>query len=83
MTDDKRETWEEVATGEEPPVDPPGHGPEEADTPGEPQVEPGIGGYAGRDPMSEMPRVPSVPETQEDPKPHDAAPDDKERGPHD
>jgi hypothetical protein len=40
-----------------------------------PQTEPGTGGYAGRDPATDMPRVPSAPETQEDPKSHDAAPD--------
>jgi hypothetical protein len=33
-------------------------------------VVPGPGGYAGRDPKTEMPRVPSVPETQEDPGKH-------------
>jgi hypothetical protein len=36
-----------------------------ANEPG-PEVEPGIGGYAGRDPKTEMPRVPTAPETQED-----------------
>ena len=51
-----------------------GHGPVESDTPGEPDVVPGPGGYAGRDPKSEMPRIPSVPETQEEAKTHDAAP---------
>ena len=39
------------------------------------EVLPDIGGYGDRDPKTEMPRIPSVPETQEDPKPHDAAPD--------
>ncbi len=39
------------------------------------------GGYAGRDPKTEMPIVPSVPETHDDPKTHDALPDDKERPP--
>jgi len=29
-------------------------------------VEPGPGGYAGRDPKTEMPRMPSIPETQDD-----------------
>jgi hypothetical protein len=33
--------------------------------PGEP-VDPGVGGYAGRDPKTEMPRMPSIPETQDD-----------------
>lgn len=54
-------------------------GPEEADTPGEPNITPAAGGYEGRDPKTDMPRVPSVPETQDDPKSHDAAPpEDKE-----
>lgn len=46
-----------------------------ADPEAGPQVEPGAGGYAGRDPKTDMPAVPSVPESQEDPKSHDAAPD--------
>lgn len=41
--------------------------------PGE-QTEPGVGGYGGRDPKTEMPRVPSVPETQDDPNPHGGEP---------
>lgn len=41
--------------------------------PGE-QLDPGIGGYGDRDPKTEMPRVPSVPETQDDPSPHGGAP---------
>jgi len=45
-----------------------------------PDVEPGVGGYAGRDPATDMPRIPSSPETQDDPQSHDAAPDgDEER----
>ena len=36
--------------------------------------DPGIGGYGGRDPKDEMPRVPSAPETQEDPHEHGGAP---------
>ncbi len=32
--------------------------------PGEP-LDPGVGGYAGRDPKHEMPRMPSVPESQD------------------
>ena len=37
---------------------------------------PQAGGYAGRDPKTEMPIMPSVPETgDEDYAPHDAAPD--------
>ncbi len=51
-----------------------GKGPAEADSAGEPQTDPGPGGYAGRDPKSDMPRVPTVPETQDDPHSHDAAP---------
>lgn len=51
-----------------------GKGPAEADSPGEPEAEPGPGGFAGRDPKTEMPRVPSVPETQEDSKPHGGEP---------
>jgi hypothetical protein len=35
-------------------------------------VVPGAGGYAGRDPKTEMPRVPSVPETQDEPREHGA-----------
>jgi len=31
-----------------------------------PDQEPGLGGYEGRDPKTEMPRVPSSPETQDD-----------------
>ncbi len=45
-------------------------------------VVPGPGGYAGRDPKTEMPRVPSVPETQPDPQPHGGEPDQKERDLH-
>ena len=41
-----------------------------------PSVPPGAGGYAGRDPAKDMPRIPSAPETQDDPQSHDAAPDD-------
>lgn len=41
--------------------------------PGE-SVDPGIGGYAGRDPKTEMPRMPSVPETQDDPQEHGGEP---------
>lgn len=42
------------------------HDPIPAGTEGKLDVEPGPGGYAGRDPKTEMPRVPSVPETQDD-----------------
>jgi hypothetical protein len=66
---------EQVDTGTEPEVElGAGKGPAEADTPGVPEVEPGPGGYAGRDPKSEMPRIPTVPETQGDSKEHDGAP---------
>ena len=47
-------------------------------------AEPGIGGYGGRDPKSDMPRIPGVEDTQDDPKSHDAKPDEgKARGVHD
>ncbi len=66
----------EVDTGKEPEVEfGAGKGPASADSPGVPDVEPGPGGYAGRDPKTEMPRIPSVPETQDDSEAgHDAAP---------
>ncbi len=51
-----------------------GKGPAEADTPGDPQVEPDAGGYAGRDPKTEMPRMPSVPETQKGDQAHGGEP---------
>lgn len=35
-----------------------------------PNVVTGIGGYAGRDPKTDMPAVPSMPETQDDPMRH-------------
>ena len=41
--------------------------------PGE-DADPGLGGYAGRDPKKDMPLIPSVEETQDDPKSHDAQP---------
>jgi hypothetical protein len=56
--------------------------PEPAGVDGKLDVVPGAGGYAGRDPKTEMPRMPSIPETQDDPRPHDGAPDDKERPAH-
>jgi len=40
-----------------------------------PTVQPGVGGYEGRDPATDMPRIPSAPESQKDPKSHDGAPD--------
>lgn len=36
--------------------------------------DPGVGGYGGRDPETEMPRVPSAPDTQDDPQPHGGEP---------
>ena len=64
-----------AGAGPEEPVDwGAGKGPAEADTPGEPETEPAAGGYAGRDPKTEMPRIPAVPETQDDPKPHGGEP---------
>ena len=38
------------------------------------EKEPGVGGYAGRDPKTEMPRMPSIPETQGDAVEHGGAP---------
>lgn len=38
------------------------------------QVDPGVGGYGGRDPKTDMPRVPSAPETQDDPNRHGGEP---------
>ncbi|MDQ3870111.1 MAG: hypothetical protein M3301_00660 [Chloroflexota bacterium] len=52
-----------------------GKGPAESETPGEPDALPDLGGYEGRDPKTDMPRIPTVPETQDDPRSHDAAPD--------
>ena len=45
------------------------------------EVLPDLGGYDDRDPKTDMPRIPSVPETQDDTRSHDAAPDptDEER----
>ncbi len=73
------EAPDEVTTGKEPEVEfGAGKGPAEADSPGAPEVEPGPGGYAGRDPKTDMPRIPSVPESQDDDwAGHDAAPSDK------
>ena len=52
-----------------------GKGPAEADKPKDPETEPGSGGYAGRDPKTQMPRVPSVPESQDDEEmEHEGAP---------
>jgi hypothetical protein len=45
------------------------------DPEGDPTVVPEPGGYTpDRDPKSDMPKVPSVPETQEHKQSHDAAP---------
>lgn len=41
----------------------------------DPTVLPEAGGYAGRDPRTDMPAMPSVPETQDETLSHDAAPD--------
>jgi hypothetical protein len=44
---------------------------------------PGVAGYGGRDAATDMPRVPTAPETQHDPKSHEGAPDDdKARDPY-
>lgn len=43
-----------------------GKGPAEADASHDAEAEAGSGGYAGRDPKTEMPRIPSVPESQDD-----------------
>ena len=51
-----------------------GKGPAEADTQGDPQVAPAAGGYAGRDPKTEMPRIPTVPETQDGDQSHGGEP---------
>ena len=46
------------------------------DPEGDPTVStPAPAGYAGRDPKTDMPAMPSVPESQDDPQSHDAAPD--------
>ncbi len=37
-------------------------------------VDPGLGGYEARDPKSEMPRIPSTPDTQDDSHPHGGEP---------
>ena len=37
-------------------------------------VHPPIGGYAGRDPTTEMPLIPSIPETHDDAAPHGGKP---------
>lgn len=56
--------------------------PAPAGTEGDLAVVPDPGGYAGRDPKTQMPRVPSVPETQEDPLRHDGAPSGDDRPAH-
>ena len=45
-----------------------------ADAEGSPEALPGVGGYDDRDPKTELPRNPTVPETQHDPRTHDAQP---------
>jgi len=55
--------------------------PDPAGTEGKLNVTPGSGGYEGRDPASEMPSMPSVPETWEEPAEHDAAPDESKDRP--
>ncbi len=44
------------------------------ETPSEAQHDPDPGGYGGRDPQEEMPRIPSAPDTQQDPEEHGGAP---------
>lgn len=36
--------------------------------------DPGLGGYGGRDPKTEMPRVPTDADSQQDPQPHGGEP---------
>jgi hypothetical protein len=44
---------------------------------------PGVAGYGGREAATDMPRVPTAPETQDAPKSHEGAPgDDEARDPH-
>jgi hypothetical protein len=45
-----------------------------------PVVEIGRGGYVGRDPKTDMPAVPSAPETQDDPERHLGVPSPKDHG---
>ena len=40
-------------------------------------LDPGTAGYEGRDPKTEMPRIPSVPETQDEAVEHGGAPGTK------
>ncbi len=51
-----------------------GKGPAQADSAGDPQAGPDAGGFAGRDPKTEMPRIPTVPETQEGDQSHGGEP---------
>lgn len=39
-----------------------------------PEGDPGLGGYEGRDPKSDMPRVPTDPDSQHDPQEHGGQP---------
>ncbi len=48
--------------------------PEPSGLDGKLNVRPGPGGYAGRDPATEMPRMPTDPETQDDPENYVEAP---------
>ena len=49
-----------------------------------PKEEGPIGGYGpDRSPATDMPRIPTAPETHDDPRSHDAVPDDgEEQDPH-
>lgn len=68
--------------GTDPPGDP-DSGPAPAGEDDNPDATPQAGGYAGRDPKADMPAMPSIPETQDEPATHDAAPDgDKASDPH-
>ena len=48
----------------------------EGDPDAGPSVEPAAGGYANRDPATDMPAIPSAPETQGEPEKHAGDPDD-------
>lgn len=52
-----------------------------AEDKGQDEQDPGVGGYGGRDPKDEMPRVPSSPETQDDPHSHEGAPNTEQEPP--
>ncbi|MGH2899080.1 MAG: hypothetical protein ACRDMZ_10440 [Solirubrobacteraceae bacterium] len=81
-TGDGNEAVRDMESRKDPRTDPPGDHEEPAG--GEGMIdEPIAGGYAGRDPKTDMPAVSSIPETAGDPLTHDALPDKKERSPHD